>query len=113
MTRPLALKVYAAAMGLFEPVAPTVLHRRAAKGKEDPARLTERLGHASAARPQGPLVWLHGVSVGESVSLLPLIDRIREERPDIAILITSGTVTSAKLLERRLPPGVIHQYVPI
>jgi 3-deoxy-D-manno-octulosonic-acid transferase len=59
------------------------------------------------------LVWLHGVSVGESLSLLPLIAAIRTRRPDLTILVTSGTVTSAGLLARRLPPGVIHQFAPV
>ncbi len=113
MSRPLALSIYGAAMGLFEGVAPTLLKRRARRGKEDPARIGERLGRASAPRPEGPLVWLHGVSVGESASLLPLVERIRQERPDIALLVTSGTITSAALLKKRLPQGVIHQFVPI
>ena len=113
MSRPLAIGLYEAAMSLFEPLAPALLRRRARRGKEDPGRLQERLGHASAPRPDGKLVWLHGVSVGESVSLLPLIARIRAERPDLAVLVTSGTVTSAELLAKRLPDGVIHQFVPI
>lgn len=110
-TWPLAL--YAAATGLAEPLAPTLLRRRARAGKEDAARLHERLGRPAAARPQGPLVWLHGVSVGESLSLLPLIDAIRTARPDLALLVTSGTVTSAEVLARRLPEGVIHQFAPV
>ncbi len=109
----LTLGLYRALMGLAEPLAPMLLARRAARGKEDPARIGERLGRAGIARPDGPLVWLHGVSVGETLSLLALIDRIHAERPDLAILITSGTVTSASLLDRRLPPGVIHQYAPV
>ncbi|MDB5423308.1 MAG: kdtA, partial [Phenylobacterium sp.] len=70
-------------------------------------------GRASAARPQGPLVWLHGVSVGESLSLLPLIEALRVRRPNVQLLVTSGTVTSARLLAQRLPGDVIHQYAPV
>jgi 3-deoxy-D-manno-octulosonic-acid transferase len=107
------LALYAALTGLLEPLAPLVLNRRAVRGKEDPARLGERLGRAPIPRPAGPLVWLHGVSVGESLSLLPLVDALRARRPDLALLVTSGTRTSAELLAKRLPAGVIHQYAPV
>ncbi|HUO21631.1 MAG TPA: 3-deoxy-D-manno-octulosonic acid transferase [Caulobacteraceae bacterium] len=107
------LAAYSLAMGALEPLAPTILRRRAKAGKEDPGRLGERLGHASAPRPPGDLVWLHGASVGETLSLLPLVEALDHERPDLALLVTSGTVTSARLLGQRLPPGVIHQYAPL
>ena len=111
LTVPLAL--YAAATGLLEPLAPGLLRRRARRGKETASRLNERLGRPSRARPEGPLVWLHGVSVGESLSLLPLIAALRVRRPDLNILVTSGTVTSAEVLANRLPEGVIHQFAPL
>jgi 3-deoxy-D-manno-octulosonic-acid transferase len=110
-TLPLAL--YGAATGLLEPFAPSILRGRARRGKEDPARLPERLGRAGAPRPPGPLVWLHGVSVGEATSLLPLVAALRAHRPELGLLVTSGTVTSAALMAARLPAGVIHQYAPI
>lgn len=113
MTRPSPLAVYGALTGLLEPLAPMLLRRRAARGREDAARLRERLGHASARRPDGGLVWLHGVSVGEATSLLPLVAALQRERPDLALLVTSGTITAADLLARRLPDRVIHQYVPV
>ena len=109
----LALAAYRAATGLAEPVAPLLLRRRASRGKEDPARLDERLGHASADRPAGPLVWVHGASVGETLSALPLVERIGRERPGVTVLVTSGTRASADLLRPRLPPFAVHQYVPI
>lgn len=113
MIRPDALKLYRAATGLLEPIAPALLADRARKGKEDPARLSERLARAETARPDGPLVWLHGASVGESLSILPLVERLRAERPKVTVLVTSGTITSAALLAKRLPPGAIHQYIPV
>ena len=111
MTLPLTL--YGVVTGLLEPLAPKILRARARDGKEDPARLGERLGRARTPRPAGPLVWLHGVSVGEAVSLLPLMDALRARRPGLNLLVTSGTVTSAQVLADRLPPGVIHQFAPV
>ena len=110
---PLSLSLYRAATALAEPFAPLLLKRRANRGKEDLARIGERLGTASAARPDGPLAWLHGASVGESLSLLPLIDALSAKRPELRFLVTAGTVTAAQLLEARLPPGALHQYAPI
>jgi 3-deoxy-D-manno-octulosonic-acid transferase len=109
----LSLALYRAATALLEPLAPALLSRRAARGKEDPARIGERLGRAGQPRPKGALVWLHGASVGETLSLLPLIAWLQAERPDLTLLVTSGTATSAQLLARRLPANVIHQYAPI
>ncbi len=108
-----ALIAYRLLTRLLEPLAPRLLDARARKGKEDPVRVDERLGVTRVPRPDGDLIWLHGVSVGESLSLLPVVERLRKTRPDLTVLVTSGTVTSATLLGRRLPPGVIHQYAPV
>ncbi len=89
------------------------LARRAEAGHEDPARIGERFGRASRPRPEGRLVWMHGASVGEVLALVELIRRLREERPDLAVLVTSGTVTSARIAAERLPEGVIHQFAPV
>jgi 3-deoxy-D-manno-octulosonic-acid transferase len=107
------LQLYRAATTALEPFAPLLLDRRAKAGKEDRARLHERLARPTAPRPEGRLVWLHGASVGESLSILPLVERLRAERPGVAVLVTSGTVTSAELLARRLPAGAIHQFLPV
>lgn len=110
---PPLLAGYRLVTGLAEPLAPLILRLRAKKGKEDLERLGERLGRSSQSRPDGPLIWLHGASVGESLSILPLIQALRAGRPDVTLLVTSGTVTSAMLLKRRLPTGAIHQFVPL
>lgn len=93
------------------PLTPLLLRERAARGKEDRARMGERLGIASIPRPKGRLVWIHGASVGESLAALPLIEKLLAE--DIRVLVTSGTVTSANMMQARLPAGAIHQYVPL
>ncbi|HEY2177870.1 MAG TPA: glycosyltransferase N-terminal domain-containing protein [Caulobacteraceae bacterium] len=112
-SRPFSLQLYGLAAAALAPLVPTLLARRARRGKEDPARLGERLGHASRDRPAGPLVWMHGASVGEGLSLLPLIADLREARPDMAILVTTGTRASAELLGKRLPAGAVHQFAPV
>src|SRR5262249_24523594 len=86
---------------------------RCRQGKEDRARLGERLGFPSANRTSEPLVWVHAASVGEAVSVLGLIARLREDRPALQLLMTTGTVAAARLMRERLPTGVLHQFVPV
>ena len=105
------LQSYRVLSALLEPAAAGLLLWRRRRGKEDPERVAERRGHPSVRRPDKTLVWLHGASVGETVTLLPLVDKLK--RRGLAVLVTSGTVTSAKLLAARLPAGVIHQYLPL
>jgi 3-deoxy-D-manno-octulosonic-acid transferase len=90
---------------------PRLLAKRLARGKEHPARLGERRSEPSLPRPHGPLVWVHCASVGEMLAVVPLIERLRAR--DFAVLVTSGTVTSAALAEHRLPDGAIHQFIPV
>lgn len=108
-----ALKTYRLATQLAAPVAPLLLAWRTRKGKEERDRHPERYGIASADRPDGFLVWFHAASVGEANAALPLIEHIARDRPDINILLTTATVTSARLARARLPQGAIHQYVPL
>ena len=104
---------YQKVTSLLKPLIMLYVSVRKRKGKEDVQRFNERLGVAAMPRPKGRLVWLHGASVGETVSMLPLITKMREEYPRLNVLVTSGTVTSAKIMAGRLPKGVIHQYVPL
>jgi 3-deoxy-D-manno-octulosonic-acid transferase len=108
---PLLLRLYRLLTAMAVPASELLLQRRLKRGKEHAERLPERRGEASVARPEGPLVWLHGASVGELLAVLPLIERIRAR--DIIVLVTTGTVTSADMAARRLPEGVIHQFAPI
>jgi 3-deoxy-D-manno-octulosonic-acid transferase len=98
---------------LSRPLVDMWLRLRRNHGKEDPARYHERLGHASIPRPKGRLVWIHAASVGESLSILPLIERLLARNPALTLLLTTGTVSSAQLMATRLPERAFHQYVPI
>ena len=105
------LKLYHYATLLATPLAERALDWRAAHGKEDSARLDERMGRASRPRPAGRLVWLHGASLGEGLSLLPLVERFIQQ--GVETLVTTGTVSSAQTLRARLPAGAVHQYAPL
>jgi len=107
----LLLLLYRFATMALSPLARPLLLWRAWGGKEDEARLHERMGFPGAARPEGRLVWLHGASVGEGLSLLPLVDRLLAR--GCAALVTTGTASSAQVLSERLPPGAFHQYAPL
>ncbi len=111
----LSLALWRAATTLAAPVLVLALRRRVGRGKEVAARLGERRGWERAPRPAGALLWLHAASVGEAVSILPVIAALPA---GLIVLLTTGTVTSARLLERRLPElgwagTVLHRFVPL
>lgn len=108
---PLTLRAYALLMAAATPLASLLLRRRLRRGKEHPRRLIERRGETTATRPRGSLVWVHGASVGELAAAIPLVGRLRERK--LNVLVTTGTVTSAALAAKRLPPGAIHQFAPL
>jgi 3-deoxy-D-manno-octulosonic-acid transferase len=105
--------LYRLATDLAGPWLEHHLERRAATGKEEKTRLAERKGRSAIPRPEGPLLWLHGASVGETRSLLALIDALRQRLPGLQLLVTCGTVTAAALLAKSLPAGTIQQYLPL
>lgn len=107
------LRVYRAISHALHPVAGLLLYRRSQRGKEVPERLNERMGIASVSRPPKTLLWFHAASVGETNVVLPLIEALRRERPGLGILLTTVTVTSARIAAARLPKGAIHQFVPL
>ncbi len=106
------LLAYRAAAAALTPAIPVFLRQRAAIGKENRARAGERLGVAGRKRPEGTLVWFHGASVGECVAALPVIEKLTAEKK-ANVLVTSGTVASAEMMEKRLPKSAIHQFVPV
>ena len=108
---PITLRAYRRAMSAATPLAGLWLKRRLRRGKELQERLTERHGQSTLARPKGPLVWLHGASVGELTAVFPLIEQLRQQQ--VRVLVTSGTVTSAAVVRERLPEDVIHQFLPL
>ena len=84
---------------------------RTSQGKEDRARSRERYGMAGRPRPEGPLIWMHAASVGETIAVVPVIESILDY--GVNIVLTTGTVTSAQAAEERLGNRIIHQYVPL
>ncbi len=107
-------KLYKAILAIMYPLALNrYIEKRKKNGKEDLARFNERVGKAIKPRPQGRLIWMHGASVGESVSMLPLIKKLLEKYPDLHIMVTTGTVTSAEVMAKRLPERAFHQYFPL
>lgn len=111
---PALIRAYLAFSRISAPLWALALRWRVRKGKEDASRLREKWGHAGRPRPQGELVWLHGVSVGETAVLLTLLDRLSAARPQTHFLLTSVTRAAADALAaRRLPARVIHHYAPI
>lgn len=107
------LSLYRAASTALKPVARWLLNRRAGAGKEDPDRLTERLGQAGEPRPEGRLIWIHAASVGESQMALTVADALLDQHADAHVLITSGTRTSANLIAHRGLDRLIHQFPPV
>ncbi|WP_183172555.1 glycosyltransferase N-terminal domain-containing protein [Acetobacter pomorum] len=115
--RPLSLmpsRVWQVAATVLSPALPFFLRWRQTKGKEIPARVREKMGFPSQPRGSGNLLWFHAASVGETVSILPLVLACLAQKSDVRVLVTTGTVTAARVLVQRLAhPRVIHQFMPL
>lgn len=98
---------------LYPLVIKRYINKRKENGKEDIKRFNERIGRPNIKRPEGKLIWFHGASVGESLSMLPLIQRLLDIYKDAHVMVTTGTLTSAELMGKRLPERAFHQYIPI
>lgn len=106
-------RLYLAFSLVSEPIWRVLHHKRLEKGKEDPARISEKYGTAPRDRPPGTVLWFHALSVGESLALLPLVDRASEDE-DTTVVITTSTATSITALEKAgLPERAIHVLLPI
>src|SRR4030081_1721774 len=107
---PMTLRVYRKLSSAMVPLAPALITRRLKLGKEDPERVGERRGVSADVRPAGPLVWIHGASVGEVLAAGALVEKLRAL--NLRTRLASGTVPSAPIVAKRFPADVIHQYVP-
>lgn len=107
------IKLYRLLTFLFLPIIVVWLFFRVTKGKEVLHRLKEKFGYSTVKRHKGPYIWLHGASVGESLVALTLSKHLKTLYPKYNFLITTGTVTSAKILSSRISDNIIHQFIPI
>jgi len=100
---------------MLAPVLRLNLKRRAANGREIAERLPERFGLDPTPRPAGRLLWMHAASVGETMSILPVLDALRHRTK---VLLTTGTATSQAMLDKCLPElgldgHVLHRFAPL
>ncbi|TIV67882.1 MAG: 3-deoxy-D-manno-octulosonic acid transferase, partial [Mesorhizobium sp.] len=106
-----ALRAYRYAGAAAYPLIGPYVAWRASRGKEDRVRRRERYGVAGRPRPEGPVIWIHAASVGETIAVVPLVESILDY--GVNVVLTTGTVTSAKVADERLGSRIIHQYVPL
>jgi 3-deoxy-D-manno-octulosonic-acid transferase len=97
---------------LVAPFLRLYLKNRVAAGLDDPNRWSERLGVASISRPSGRIIWIHAVSVGESLSVIPFIEEFKKINPDVSFLLTTTTIAASRVISERLGNSVISQFFP-
>lgn len=113
MPTPVPLRLYTGLSSVAGPLLYMRVARKLRAAGTTPERVEERKGYATEARPRGQILWCHAASVGESLSVLPLIQTLGTTYPNLSFLLTSGTATSAQIVADRLPPRTHHQFAPI
>ena len=94
-------------------ISPIIILIRVFKNKEHRFRYKEKFGFSSKKRAKGKLIWFHGASVGEILSVIPLIKIYEKDKSISQILITSSTLSSSKILDQLELKKTIHQFYPI
>ena len=94
-------------------LSPIILFIRLLKKKEHPIRFKEKFSIHSKSRSKGNLIWFHGASVGEILSIIPLVKKLEKNKEIKTILITSSTVSSAIVYKQFKSKKTIHQFFPI
>jgi 3-deoxy-D-manno-octulosonic-acid transferase len=107
------LMTYLVLRRALEPLMYLILQRRLSAGKEDPARVYEKLGRTTQVRPNGTVVWLHAVGLGEVLALRPLIKLMQESSPELSFVVTSTARSSANVMAKNLPARCVHQFLPL
>lgn len=105
--------LYKIASSVLAKRAPAYLEKRLELGKEDALRISERYGIASHEKPAGTLLWIHAASVGEARSVIELIHAISQKQVSWHVLVTTGTLSSARIILKEIPDNTIHQYYPL
>ena len=107
------LKIYYVISILLMPLTGIYINRRIKLNKEDTKRFKERYGRASVQRTEGSLAWLHAASVGESLSILTIINELEKLKSIDQILLTTGTTSAAEIVANKLSSKTVHQYLPL
>lgn len=107
------LALYRIFSWLASVIVPILLLLRVYAKKEDASRLRERFGQPSVPRPGGTVVWVHAASMGESLSVLPVIQKLIGDSPGLHVVLTTVTLTSARTIAPKLPERTFHQFVPV
>ena len=107
------LFIYRIAINIILLISPLIIIYRIIKKKEDPKRFFEKIGNFNYKKKNKNLIWFHGSSVGEVLSVVPLIEKLEKKKNVKKILITSNTLSSAKIIKNLNLKNTFHQYFPL